>query len=477
MTKRALVAALAVAALLTGCARPDRGGFSPAARRAYAADIAERPAPPPPVELTEESSLPAYLAYAAWHNPGLEAAFNRWRAGLERIPQVTALPDPRLTYRYYVREVETRVGAMRQGVGLTQVFPWVGKLELQGEAAAMEAAALRQRFESARLQLFYTVQDGWWEYYYLGRSIAIVQENLRLVQRVEEVARIRYRTAAAEQPDVIRAQVELGRLEDRLASLRDLQGPLLARLNAALNRPLTAPLPFPSAPPVEPVELSEDRLLAMLSESNPELRALDAETLAARARVRLAEKEYYPDVMLGLDYTQLADSTGGRNPSDDGKDAVVASASINLPIWYDKLAAGVRQAEHNERAAALARAQRTNDLAAALKMALYRFRDAERKISLYRDTLLPKSIEALATAEASFRAGRSDFTDVIDAQRVLLEFELSLARALADRAQRLAELETLVGCPLFRPDGAGESSRGRSGAEPPAPAPEEMEPR
>jgi outer membrane protein TolC len=78
-------------------------------------------------------------------------------------------------------------------------------------------------------------------------------------------------------------------------------------------------------------------------------------------------------------------------------------------------------------------------------MELYNFRDAERKIDLYRDTLVPKAQQSFTVIQKAFTAGKTDFLDVVDAERTLLEFELSYERALADRAQRLAKLEMLIG--------------------------------
>ncbi len=86
-----------------------------------------------------------------------------------------------------------------------------------------------------------------------------------------------------------------------------------------------------------------------------------------------------------------------------------------------------------------------NSLGWQLKTALYRFRDGERKINLYRDTLLPKAEESLKVTEAGFRTAKGTFTDLVDAQRILLEFGLSFERAFADRSQALARLEMLVG--------------------------------
>jgi len=396
-------------------------------------------------KLDQDSGLEEYLAYAALNNPGLEAAFNRWRAALERIPQVEALPDPRFTYRYYIREVETRVGAMRQGVGLMQTFPWLGKLALRGDAAAAAAEAERARYEAAKLKLFHEVTEAYAELYYLHRSLSVVEDNARLIERLERVIRTRYRATAASHPDLIRAQVELGKLQDRRTSLRELRGPLAARLNAALNRPADAELPWPVSLPQRAMAATDAELLARLEASSPQLRALDAQVEQAERQVELAKKEYYPDVTLGAEFVDINEPVAGMSPSDAGKDAVAVTASLNLPIWWDKLSAGVREAKHRRLAAAMEREQTRSDLAARLKMAAFRYRDAERKLTLYRDTLVPKTQQALSAAEAAFRGGEASFTDLIDAQRLLLEFSLSAERAATDRVQRLAEIEMLTG--------------------------------
>ncbi len=463
MNNRALcVLAVTWASLVfTGCwadregpSLPERAAF---ARAALARGAASRPGADDGGDeraggLGEAPTLGDYLTHAALNNPGTEAAFNRWKAALERIPQVRALPDPRFTYLYFIEQVETRVGAQRQSVALAQTFPWFGKLALRGDAAAEAAEAERERFEAAKLALDYRVTDAYYEYYYLGRAIAIMAENVRLMSYFESVARARYRAAAGSHPDVIRAEVELGTLDDRLRSLRDLRGPIVARLNAALNRPTDAPLPWPTVDPEQQFSLgtNERVLLAQLAESNPQLLAMDHEAAGQRHQVALAGKAYYPDVTVGVTYIDTADSTAGRRPPDDGQDPVVGMLSVNLPIWRDKYAAGVRQAKARRRAVRLARTNKTNALTAQLKLTLYRYRDAERKIDLYRDTLLPKARRSIKASKASFGAGKARFLDLIDAQRMALAFELAHQRAWADRAQRLAEIEMLVGRPVPR---------------------------
>ncbi len=395
-------------------------------------------------KLSENSELSDYLAYAALNNPGLEAAFNRFKAALERVPQVKSLPDPRFNYKYFIEEVETRVGPQRQSFGISQLFPWFGKLELRGDVAGQAANAARQRYEATKLKLFFEVKDAYYEYYYLAKSIAITKENVSLVKHLESVAQSRYKAAAGSHPDVIRAQVETGKLEDRYRTLLDLQQPIVARLNSALNRPIEADIPSPTKIQFDQVDVSDQELLAKLVTENPELKALDFKIMQNKKSIELAKKDYYPDFTFGLNLIDTDDSPMS-SPSDNGKDPVIASVSINIPLWREKYDAGVREARSRYFAARGQRTEKSNSLSSQLKMTLYSFRDAERKIDLYRDALLPKAKESLKVTESGFRASKGSFTDLIDAQRILLEFALSYERALTDRSQSLAKLEMLVG--------------------------------
>jgi outer membrane protein, heavy metal efflux system len=394
--------------------------------------------------ITEKSTLNDYLAYAALNNPGLEAAFERWKAALQKIPQVTSLPDPRFTYGYFIQEVETRVGPQRQRFALNQTFPWLGKLQLRGNAAAEAARAEKARYDAAKLKLFYQVQEAYYEYYYLARAIAVTQENLGYVQYLESVARTAYAAGIAPYGDVVQTQVELGKLDDRLKTLNDQAEPVAARLNAALNRPWDAPLFWPEKLPSEKATFTSDQLLAWLKESNPDLKAIDFQVAGAKSNIDLARKNYYPDVTLGLEGIDTGEAMSPGTPGS-GKDPIIATVSINVPIWWNKYRAGEREAAARHKAFRRERVDRENKLVADVKWVHYKYRDADRKVDLYRDGLIPEAKQALEVSLQSYETGRGTFPNVIDAIRVLLEFELTYERAVTDRAQRLAELEMLVG--------------------------------
>jgi len=397
----------------------------------------------PPV-LKADATLDDYLAYAAIHNAGLEAAFYRWKAALEEIPQARAMPQPRVTYAEFIREVETRVGPQRRKLSVTQRFPLFGRLGLQGGVAAEAAELQRARYESVKLSLFHRVKRAYADLYYLARSIRITEENVQLLTYLESVARKSYSAGGVSHGAVIKAQVELGRLEDRLRALRDMGRPRVAALNAALGRSSTTPIPFPSDLPADPREISIEELHAELLTNSPDLKAIDARVSREEAAAALARRKWLPDVTIGADFIDTGEA---RMPgvADSGKDPIMAMVSIDLPLWSGSLRAEAREADARSRAALRERADRENGLLADLEMTFFQFEDAERRIDLYRNTLIPKAEQSLGVAEQAFAAGDAGFLDLIDAQRTLLEFDLALERARCDRLVGFAKLELLVG--------------------------------
>lgn len=406
--------------------------------------------------LDEQSPFKDYLVYAALENPGLKSAFQRWKTAMEKVPQVTALPDPMLTFGVFIEEVETRVGPQEWKASLSQRFPWFGKRHLKGQVAAEEANAAWFRYQARKLDLFHRVADAYAEYYYLKQAIEVTRENLSIVKRLEKVARTQYRTGATSHAVVIKAQVEMGKLEERLASLEDLRGPRSAKLNAALGRTTDATVPWPKALPQRETEaLSREKLMTWLKDANPEVKALRAEVDSGEAAVELAGKRYYPDVTAGLSYIDTG-SAVMPGADDSGKDPVALTLGVNLPIWRDSYRAGERQAQAKLRDTRHSLRDRLNVLASDARLALYDVQDARRRIGLYKNTLVPKARQSLKANETAFRAGKMDFLSVLDSQRELLQFELSHQRALADHVEATARLEKLVGRELTMP--TGESS-------------------
>lgn len=394
-------------------------------------------------------TLTEYLQQAAVNNAGLKATFEEWRAAVEQIPQAKALPDPRLSYGYFTKQIQTR-----QQVGIMQTFPWFGKIAARTDAATAAARATQSRFEARRIQLFSEVKQAFYEYAYLAGATWVAQENLALMQHFEEVARTKHLTAAATHPDILRAQIEVARLQNELTTLERSRSPAVARLNALLNRPADAPLPWPRAEPGPPAPVDRGFLMATLKNRNLELQARDFDIERLDKEVALAQRNFYPDVGVGVQWMQMPMSGGGS------ENDFMLGLELNLPIWRSSYRAGELQARAVARRTRYEKKQLENSLAARVEQALYEFENSGRQVKLYDEVLVPRAKELIASSEAAYLAGTIDFLNLISAQQSLLRFRLERERFWADQQQKLAELEALVEAGL--PEGMSGSTSGRS---------------
>jgi outer membrane protein TolC len=390
--------------------------------------------PPDPNNLVR---LEDYLSFAVLNNAGLKAAFEQWKAAVEQVPQAKALPDPQVQYGYFARQSDMQMDEM---VGVMQMFPWFGKIDARTDAAAKSAQAALQMYEAERLSLFKEVKEGFYEYVYLAKATEIALENLELLRHFEEVARTKYTATQAGQPDVIRAQVELAKMEYVLRSLEQLRKPTVSKLNKALTLPEDTNLPWPKTETFDVALLDYQRLANLLVQKNPQLSALDFEAMAAKSKIELAKKNFYPDIGVGVEWTGFEQS-GGMS----GRDSVALMFQLNLPIWRSSYAAGQRQAQAEAMSIEQRKIDKENSLLASAAQSYYDYNDSLRRIRLYKDTLIPKGKELLTASETAYKAGEIDFLSLIDSQRLLLDYYLSYERAMADNRQKLAELEMLAG--------------------------------
>ena len=397
------------------------------------------------LELDNNPTLNDYIRYALLNNRGVEAAYEKWQAAMEKVAPAGTLPDPKMTFAYYIKEVETRVGPQKYSVGINQTFPWFGKLDLKEKTALGAANAEKARYDAQKLMLISKIKKLYYQYSYLAQAIKITRDNITLVSNFEDVATAKYKGGAGLQNAVIKIQVELGKLDDRLTSLKDSMTPVVAKLNSAMNRPSSASLPVPENIPDDKISMDKSELISLLQSQNPNLKVLDYIAESDNYMIGLAEKNYYPDFTLGLNYINT-EPRSDMIPPDNGKDPLVASVSINLPLWRKKYSSIKREAQAEQRAVMRSREELENSLIADLEMAIFELRDADRKITLYRDTLLKKAEQNVNINQLAFASDKATFLDLIDAQRVLLEFQLAEKKAQADYGKALSDIEMLTAC-------------------------------
>jgi outer membrane protein TolC len=365
------------------------------------------------------------------------------------IPQVTALDDPMLVDTFQPiddHSVQTAAGRGPNMLSLSQRFPWFGKLRVRGEVAEQETQMALTRLAQAQLKVIEDVHLAYYELYFNQRAIEITEANEELLEDLLKFADARYRTGQTSQQDVLRAQVELDKLRGRLISLRRQFQQAQADLAKVLHTSpaanvKAADLNVPSAP--EEIE----QLYEAAIRCRPELRERLHAIVRDQHSEELARLGYYPDVTLGVAWQAI--TTGAAvSPVANGNDNLAFGVGVNLPIWRDKLRAGVNEAEHRIVESALRYDAVRDDTFRLIKRLMVQLRALDQQITLYQQGIIPKAEQTLRVSTADYRVGKVDFQQIIDNWSNLLMFQIQLTRFQAMFGQTLASLERVVGCQL-----------------------------
>ncbi|MBC2593202.1 TolC family protein [Ruficoccus amylovorans] len=394
------------------------------------------------------SGLEDYLRQAMAANPQLDAFERRYDAAMQRIPQASALPDPMFQVTHFVESVQTRTGPQENIFMLSQKIPWFGKLSSRENAASAEAQALWFAYQSQQLMLARTVSVAFYEYGYMEEAIRITEENLNLLRKLEPIVEEKVR-GGDKINALLRLKVEIGKIDDRLQSLRQKRVGQSARLRELLALPGTDLLPWPEWTAPEMITLDGPSLVAAIEANNPDLQMLERKISSAEARREIARLESYPDITLGFNYIQTGDPVVNPNTPDAGQDPWGFTVAVNIPIWFDKYDAAKAEALANQRSYESEYDNRSNALRAELSASLASLKDANRRLRLYGEDLLGLARQAVENSRSDYESGRIGILDVIDSERSLLDLQLLYWRAAADAWQQRITIQALANLPIL----------------------------
>jgi len=427
--------------LCSGCnqppARPTSTSFAPAISTEVASDSQQAQ----PIESFE--GLNELVEQSLRSNPGLHALAAAWEASKATIVQARGYPDPSIGIGAFLAPLETRNGPTVARIGLQQRLPWPSELDALEDRATARAAASFSRWQSQALSVKEKLQLAWWELAYLHRATELVQKTLELVLTTEKSLHSQLEVGRASFGDVVRIEVERAKLEDRLRNFQDQLKPLRYEIRSLIG--LQGDQPIWPLPELASSKLNNESqsLPNGPNPRHPDLLEIAYLQVAAQADLDLANKDSWPDLMVGLEWTVIGD--GPATAPDSSQDALAASINFSVPLHQARYE-GARL-EARSRMTQFIRIQQDRELKlrADISRVAFQFRDAERRISLYRDQLEPKTERGFKAALSGLESGGASFETLLDTLRLLLDFQVASARAEADRAQALARMERLVG--------------------------------
>lgn len=370
--------------------------------------------------------LDDYFKIAAENNPGLQSMFKEYEAALQKVPQVSTLPDPTFSFGYFISPVETRVGTQQARFSLTQMFPWFGTLKAQGNTAALMAEATFQSFIDARNKLFFQVASAYYPLYELKDWIRIEQENISILESYKSIANQKFKNGTGTLVDVLRVDIMLKDAQTNLAILRDKEKPLRTTFNKLLNRPENEPVQISNT--LKSEILSDDYRKDSLVAANPKLKALDLKFQASQAAEMVAHKQGLPKLGVGIDYVMVGERNDMVGP-DNGKDVLMPMVSVSIPIFRAKYNASVKEARLLQESYTLQRQEVTNTLISEYEMVWFQIQQQLQLLALY-DQQIQTSQQSLNMLFTSYENSAKEFEEVLRMQQQLLKYQKMSATAL-----------------------------------------------
>jgi len=402
-------------------------------------------------------SVDEAVAAALESNPEIRAAVRR--LSLAQLKTVTArsLDDPMLMMRDWDTPLR-RPWDLNQAqlmVSIQQTFPSRQKRDQRARLVQDDAGVAAFDLETLRQEVSVEVRK-----LCIGLMRNADEERLQarqssLLKEALAAALAEYTTGKAPQADVLRAQMALTRLSEQLIELDEERDNARAQLNALMGRPpevaieiagsYTSPAALPSIEELEQAAI----------EHRPELAALRTQIAKSRDEGKLTRLAMKPDFTIGLGYMLMPTGSLARN-------AYMAEVSMNLP-WLNRerhdgeakqadAATDVSQAELDARAATVF---------LEVRQAQIEVLAAEKRVKLYRDTLLPQAEASFKASTAAYQNNRAEFMSLIDAQNLLLDIQTATYKASAAADEGMAKLERAIGAPITgsTKQGTGRTSK------------------
>lgn len=383
-------------------------------------------------------SINDYYTIAAENNPELKAKYKEFEAAMQKIPQVSSLPDPNLSMGYFISPVETRLGPQNMRFSLTQMFPWFGTLKAQKNAATLMAESKYQAFLNAKNQLYSQVSTAYYPLYELLKLKDIEQENIKILESYKNIANAKFENGKGSLVDVLRVDIMIKDAQTNLDILTKKEPALTSWLNSILNRKYNEKIVISKDLQIMelPMEYRKDSIT-----TNPILQELELKKQASEVAIEVARKQGLPKLGLGLDYVLVG--KGMNNFPDSGKDIIMPMVSVSLPIFRKKYNAATNEAKLMQESYAFQKEAYENKLNGTYYKLVFELEKERDLLKLYEGQVITLS-KSLNLLFAYYSNANKDFEEVLRMQQELLKYQKMQLSSTSTFYIKLAELDYLT---------------------------------
>jgi len=386
------------------------------------------------------------IEQALKNNPKLKAENYKFEAAEKAIPRAGALPDPQLTFGLMNLPVnsfefnqEPMTGKL---VSIMQMFPFPGKLGIATDIAEHNTRIAKYKSDETRNHVITRVKTVYYNLYTIDRAIETVKTNQEFMRQFVSIAETKYATGTGLQQDVLRAQLELSKLEDDLIMWQQKRIAMEASLNSLLNQDSNTPL---SVTPKE-LALNDGHVTELMDvnieQTRPLLKVWQEMLNRSESSIKLAKKDYWPNFTFGASYNQRDNLKSGMVMHD----FFSATLSLNIPLYFGRKQSAKVQEKEKERNSIYSEYEDIlNQIKADKFSTLAELQRNKKRIQLYDGGILLQAKQSLDAAITGYQVNKVDFLTLINNWTMLQNYQLQFYKAFADYQISVAEFEQIVG--------------------------------
>jgi cobalt-zinc-cadmium efflux system outer membrane protein len=404
------------------------------------------------ISFAQNESLNDLIKKAIEVSPKLKMLEMKKLAASNRIEQNSNLPDPMLTLGLANLPVNsfsfTQEPMTGKIVGLSQAFPFPGKLSEQADVNKKDVDIVEQEILDAKNEIRKNVIKNYYELLYDREAIKIAESNKDLLNNIAEVVRTKYSVSTASQQNLLKVELEITNLNEKIEDLKSKENSQLSILNALLLRTADSQIETIDFPQIDYQNFTVDALVDSAIKHRPFLEGINEAKQKEALKKSLAQYDYYPNFNLALQYSFRDKIEKTNTPLDDFFTVMVG---ISLPLNYGgKVSSKVEETEAMQELHDEQYNMSLQLLRSSFGVSIAKINSLQERIKLISEGSLIQANENLKTTMTSYQVGQMDFLNVIDAQNSLLKIENDLYRLKTDYINEIAELEFLTGTELIQ---------------------------
>lgn len=400
---------------------------------------------PQPVEgMSSPVHLQDLLDQALNENPDIEQARLVVESLGYRIEQALGLPDPMLGTTTHLSQVQTAAGQQDFGISLSQKVIRRNKRDTRAAIAEDELNAARATLKSVEQKVVEQISSAYYELGFIQECLAILEADKKELELIDAIVDRRFRILKeVTQQETLQVQVAVSKLEAEIDQYKRLQKTLKARLCRLTHSAPGTEFIVQALPQSASLGTQIDDLISTAIQNNPELHSQLFEIRRQKDTAVLANLNYQPDFTMGMNWISTA--TNGISPVANGNDAFMLTMGMNLPVYRDRIDAGIREAQIKTLANTKKYESLKDEKAELITEQVIKFETESKNLELFRTDIIPKQKLTWDQSIKNYEVGKTDFLQMIDNWRKLLQYEILEQRMIADLHKTLAMLNRLAG--------------------------------